>query len=139
MDEIRANSAGYAPKQRRKGPWYVAALVLGALAAWLWIAKPGFITPTAATGPNVQLQRDALIVLMDATAGRVEAFRIAKQRLPESAEELGLAIPHLQYRRVSDDVFELSGTIAGTPVTYQSTMDRTAFAATARQNLGVSR
>jgi hypothetical protein len=139
MDEIRANAAGPAPKPRRKAPWYVAAVVLGGVALWLWVARPGFLFPQPAPGPSVQQQRDALIVLMDATAGRVEAFRLLKQRLPANAAELGLAIPDLQYRLVSNDVYELVATISGTPITYTSTMDRTAFAAEARRNLGVSR
>jgi hypothetical protein len=139
MDEIRANAATTGRKPGRRAPWYVAAIILSGLALWLWVAKPAFLQPAPATGPSVERQRDALIVLMDATAGRIEAFRLRTQRLPATASEVGLKLPDLQYRRLSDEVFELTGTIAGTPITYHSTMDRTSFAAAARQNLGVSR
>lgn len=97
----------------------VICVPLLALCVYSFAARPAFIWGAVEELPVVQ--REAGLRLgMFLIAQRLEAFRAETGHYPAALGDIGEAVEGLQYRVVSDSLFELRSDQAGPPIVFRS-------------------
>lgn len=128
MAEIRERKKA-PPPARRLPPWvrYSTLIVLWAICAWFWIAPPAALLPIQTSVITPEQRHAGARLALVLHASRVDAFRARTGRLPSSATEAGIAAPEINYRRISDDVYELAIDSGTNWVFYRSNVPRDEF------------
>ncbi len=108
----------------------IAALLLGVVAAAVWISSPngaGLLRPNPLPESyNEASARWAMVIMAD----RIDRFRAERQRLPETLEELGPAPSELiGYERLAEGTYRLQAPGSTAPLTLGGSTSREIFAA----------
>lgn len=121
MAELRSAYAGVLKHEAEKaaaavegpGPLWrrllmpAALLLLLAASAYVWLGQPSWLAPP----PHVALKPPATPMTgqrqLVAIALEVDDFRRTTGRLPADLSELGLNVPHISYKALPDDRYEL--------------------------------
>ena len=130
MEEARKNSEAPAPRSRRL-PSYVAAGVVCAMCAWVWIAPPAWLFPRPTPVPSREYREASLRVALALHAQRIEAYRASHGRLPRGKQEVGIVADQIVYDRGDSLAFELSAQVDGQGVSYKSSQPRDRYLAEA--------
>ncbi len=69
-----------------------------------------WIQPEPPPPPTVQLEEAGLRLNLYLQAMRIEGFRVDEGRLPESLVEVGDPIDNIDYQRIDEQTYHLSGT-----------------------------
>ena len=116
-DELRSAAA---PKVGRTRVPPIIPPILAVFSIWLWVFPPAVLIPEVPIIPLADLEagiRMEMIVLR----ARVIGYRLEHGRLPTSLEEADERSSYVEYTRLGDDVFELSGKNGDFALTYNST------------------
>ena len=105
----KAEESADKPRRGSSGFHWFGLGILTAISAYLWIGPPEWILPVPPAPPTVELEDAGLRLNMYLQAMRIERFRTAEGRLPESLAEVGDSIGDIQYHRVSNLTYRLSG------------------------------
>lgn len=116
-----------------RGRWKIAvASLLLALAAWVALAPPAWVTGPAAPGPTDRDLERGLHAAIYLQVQQVEAFRLREGRLPSHLSELPVQLPGLTLVRSNNRVYQIRGLRPdGIPVVYDSARPSPAFEAAA--------
>lgn len=124
-DRARAERSRRSP-ERRIPIWLVVGL--GLVAAWLWLIPPPFLRVEEPPPRSGAQEEAALRFAVYVQAQRIEEFRNRSGRLPESLEEVGPPMPGMHYVRLSDGLYQLTGTSDRSRLTYRSDLSLSDFA-----------
>jgi len=116
-DELRATAT---PKPGRTRVHPSIPPVLALLAIWLWVFPPAALTPEVPTIPPA-VQEAGLRMNMLIQVTQIQQFRSDYGRLPVNLDELGDRPDGVQYTRLSDGTFQLSGKSGDVIVDWEST------------------
>lgn len=97
------------PRDRSSAFHWFGLGILTAISAYLWIGPPEWIQPEPPPPPTVQLEEAGLRLNLYLQAMRIERFRTAEGRLPESLAEAGDPIENIDYQRLTQQTYLLSG------------------------------
>jgi hypothetical protein len=121
MDQLRSAYAGVLKHETEKAAaaierpvpiWRkllmpVVLLLLMATSAYVWFGHPAFLAPP----PHVALKPPATPVTgqrqLVAIALEIDDFRRTTGRLPSDLPELGLNVPHISYKALPDEGYEI--------------------------------
>ena len=131
VEEARRNAEEPAPSKSRVIPSYVAAGLVFALCAWVWVAPPAWLVPQPVAAPSRDYREASTRVALALHAQRVEAFRASHGYLPRSKQEVGIASDQIVYQANDSLTFQLSAIVDGETVTYKSTQQRDRYLAEA--------
>lgn len=105
-------------KQGRQRYWPVA--VLAVITAWLWLFPPAFLRLEPPPPQPVEQEEAALRFTVYVQAQRIRAFHQETGRLPETLDEAGEPLPGMQYTRLHEDLYQLTGATDRVTLTYRS-------------------
>ncbi|MFQ5537170.1 MAG: hypothetical protein ACE5GJ_06925 [Gemmatimonadota bacterium] len=94
-------------KKRRIRRGVLAALWAGS--AYLWIFAPSWTNVTPPPEPTVAEEAQALRLNLFLQSQQIEAFRLARGRLPWVLQEAGPPFPGVRYHRKDNRSYELTG------------------------------
>ena len=109
------------PRDRSSAFHWFGLGILTAISAYLWIGPPEWIQPDPPPPPTVQLEEAGLRLNIYLQAMRIERFRTEEGRLPESLIEAGDPIDNIEYQRVGEQDYHLSGTSDNMVLGFSST------------------
>lgn len=116
-DELRSTAT---PKARRARVHPSIPPVLALFSVWLWVFPPAALIPEVPTIPQAT-QEAGLRMEMWIQLNNIQRFITDNGRLPGDLDEVGERPDGVQYRRLSDGVFQLSGKAGQVSVDYTST------------------
>lgn len=109
----------------------VASLLL-ALAAWVALSRPAWVTGPAVPEPSEGDLERGLRAAIYLQVQQVEAFRLREGRLPSDLSEVSVRLPGLTLVRSNNRVYQIRGIRPdGVPVVYDSARPSPAFEAAA--------
>ncbi len=125
MTHVAAKAAEVVKKRERTGERpkpHKALILLGltALNLHLWLANPEWLHFKAPPVPTYQYYQDGWKMAAYMQAQRVEEFRKAQAKLPARLEQVRNPVRGVDYRRVSDDRYELTAGTGRARVVYDS-------------------
>ena len=94
--------------------------VLAFVSIWLWVFPPAVLRPDVPTIPPANQEAGLRMEMWDQRV-HILRYRSEHGRLPGSLDEVGEGSTAVEYTRLTDDVFRLSGTAGDVPVSYTST------------------
>lgn len=112
---------------------YQPGLLLFIVAAWafiayIWIARPAFVFQDQAAAPQTPDQREARMrYAIYLQRGRVAAYLAEHHRLPESLRETGNVESGVEYERLTDNSYDVFGTVDGTLLRLNDRMSADSF------------
>lgn len=120
------------------GRWKVAvASLLLALAAWVALVPPAWVTGTDLPRPSAADLERGVRSAIYLQVQQVEAFRLREGRLPSHLSELPVQLPDLTLVRSNNRVYQIRGRGAdGVLVVYDSSRPSPAFEAAAAGWIG---
>ena len=139
MEEARKNAEEPAPSKSRFIHSYVAAALVFAMCAWVWIAPPAWLIPRPVAAPSREYREASTRVALALHAQRIEAYRASHGRLPRTKQEVGILSDQIDYDRADSLTFELASRVDGQPVTYKSSQPRDRYLAEAMTALSRAR
>jgi hypothetical protein len=113
----RASRLGPPPSGGRLG----LSLLIIVVCVAIIVVKPVWLFPTSLPPDPPELHDASLKLQVYRVANRIDAFRRANGRLPETAAEAGAGVPGTMYA-VSGDRYTISAGIGSRQVTYHSTV-----------------
>ena len=116
-DELRSTATSK-PARPRVHPSIPPVLALFSI--WLWAFPPAVLIPEVPTIPPA-VQEAGLRMNMLVQLNQIQQFLSEYGRLPETLDEVGERPDGVQYTRLSDGVFQLSGKSGDVTVDYTST------------------
>ena len=122
-----------ARKERDAHTKYQPGLLLFIVAAWgfigyAWVARPAYLFGGAPRSTLSAVQREARMrYAIYLQRGRVEAYRAAKGRLPESLREAGAVESGVEYERTTEADYQISGSVDGTVLRLSDRMSADSF------------
>jgi len=116
-----------------RGRWKIAvASLLLALAAWVALSPPAWVTGPAAPRPTEGDLERGLRAAIYLQVQQVEAYRLREGRVPSHLSELPVHLPGLTLVRSNNRVYQIRGLRPdGVPVVYDSARPSPAFEAAA--------
>jgi hypothetical protein len=105
-----AEASAEKPRDRSSAFHWFGLGILTAISAYLWFGAPDWIQPEPPPPPTVQLEEAGLRLNLYLQAMRIERFRTAEGRLPASLVEAGDPISNIEYQRMDEGTYHLSGT-----------------------------
>ena len=135
-EEAQAKKAKPVGRARQR----VAAVSLplaGAFSFYLWFGNPSWVTPTLPDPVTAEAAEAGLHVAMYFQAQRIESFRSANGRLPDTLEEMGSAPAEMSYQRIDARSYQLVGQSRRVTLTFNSEQAITQFVGDAMQRLGI--
>ena len=132
-DQVRRDELRSAPAQKvaRTRVHQSIPPFLAVISIWLWVSPPAALRPVVPTIPPAQ-QEAGLRMEMSVQLGHILRYQSEHGSLPDGLDEVGDRHDAVQYTRLTDDVFRLSGTAGGVTVDYTSTEPLEEFLADAR-------
>jgi len=112
------------------------AVLLTAVAIWLWLLPPGFLAPSPPPGPTPERTEAALRVAMALQAERIFEHRIQARRLPDFLREVVDTLPGIRYTRLDAGTFSLEGSSGGLTLVYRSDQSLDDFVGDAVRRMG---
>lgn len=113
--------------RRRRLKWEVAIFsVLAAFSAYSWLMRPEFLWGPRFEQPPLVQDADARLAMV-LLSQRLEARRAADGRYPVTLDAIGEQGGGIQYRLLSDTVFELRATVNGRVLMLRSTDNTDSF------------
>lgn len=112
---------------------YQPGLLLFIVAAWafiayIWIARPAFIFQGQAAAPQTPDQREARMrYAIYLQRARVATYLAEHHRLPESLRETGDVESGVGYERLTDNSYDVFGTVDGTLLRLNDRMSADSF------------
>ena len=94
--------------------------ILALVSVWLWAFPPAVLIPEVPTIPPA-VQEAGLRMNMLVQFNQIQQFLSEYGRLPETLDEVGGRPDGVEYTRLSDGVFQLSGKSGDVTVDYTST------------------
>ncbi|MES2124633.1 MAG: hypothetical protein V4503_08080 [Gemmatimonadota bacterium] len=137
--ELRAHRV--AAKGRSDHPRFQPGLLFFVLIAWgfiayAWVARPDFLFGTGPTPVLTVQQREARMrYAIYLERARVEQFRANSGRLPETLLESGPVEAGVQYERLANDRYDVSGSVDGTLLRLGDRMSADSFLGDALRTL----
>lgn len=122
-----AEQRGKTADRRRGEKWVLhpvavlALFVLVATVAYIGIARPPWLFERGMPPENAALQDASLRLGMAMQYQRVDRYRQANGRLPQSLDEVGAPMQGISYERVGADQFVLRGRNGAVSLTLRST------------------
>ena len=116
-DELRSAAA---PKVGRTRVHPFIPPILALFSIWLWVFPPEVLIPEVPIIPLAHLEAGIRMEMIVQRA-RIIGYRMEHGRLPTSLEEAGERSTSVEYTRLGDDVFQLSGTNGDFTLRYNST------------------
>ena len=116
-DELRSAAA---PKVGRTRVHPFIPPILALVSIWLWVFPPAVLVPDVPTIPLAN-QEAGLRMQMTIHRARIVVFQSQYGRLPNNLDEVGEAGVVVEYTRLPDDVFRLTGTTGEISVNWNST------------------
>ena len=116
-DELRSATTPKAARARVH-PSVPPALAL--VSIWLWVFPPALLIPEVPTIPPAA-QEAGLRMEMFIQLTKIQRYMLENGRLPTGLDDVGERSDGVQYRRLGDDVFQLSGQTGDITVDYTST------------------
>ena len=116
-DELRSTATPKAARTRVH-PSVPPALAL--LSIWLWVFPPAALIPEVPT-ITPAVQEAGLRMEMFIQLTKIQRYMLENGRLPTGLDDVGERSNGVQYRRLGDDVFQLSGSTGDITVDYTST------------------
>ena len=116
-DELRS-TATPKPKRTRVHPSIPPALA--ALSIWLWAFPPQVLIPAVPTIPPASMEA-GLRMEMFIQLTNIQRYMLETGSLPNRLDEIGERADGVQYTRLADGVFQLSGQTGDITVDYTST------------------
>ena len=116
-DELRSTAT---PKAKRTRVHASVPPVLAVFSIWLWVFPPAALIPDVPTIPQAT-QEAGLRMEMWIQLNNIQRFMTDNGRLPGNLDEVGERPDGVQYTRLSDGVFQLSGRAGQVSVDYTST------------------
>lgn len=120
-------------KRQNSQATYQTGLLLFIVAAWafiayLWIARPAFIFSAQPSAPLTADQREAhMRYAIYLQRGRVATYLAEKHRLPESLRETGSVEAGVEYERLTENSYDVFGTVDGTLLRLSDKMSADSF------------
>lgn len=107
-------------RQERDGQpyWLVVALLL--ITAWLWLFPPSFLRTDPPPLQPIEEEDAALRFVMYVQAQRIKAYRLEHGEYPDRLEDAGPPLPSMSYARLSQDLYQLTGSTERLTLTYVS-------------------
>ena len=132
-DQVRRDELRSAPAQKVSRTRVHPSIppVLALVSIWLWVFPPAALSPVVPTIPPVQ-QEAGLRMEMSVQLGHILRYQSENGSLPDGLDDLGDSHDAVQYTRLTDDVFRLSGRVGNVTVDYTSTEPLEQFLADAR-------
>ena len=123
------------PKKQPK--WMLPlGINLGVFALYLLIAPPAWVDFNPIEGPPVAAQTESLRLGMFMQIQRIEGYRLANGRLPDSLEAAGsVVVEGAEYRRMGGDRYQLIANVGETVLLYDSTESAADFVGDAANRL----
>lgn len=112
------------------------AALLTAVAMWLWILPPAFLSPSPPPALTQERAEAALRVGMALQAERILEHRIRARRLPDFLREVGDTLPGIRYTRLDAGTFSLEGSSGGLTLVYRSDQSLDDFLGDAVRRMG---
>ena len=109
----------------------------GAFSFYLWFGNPSWVAPTLPDPVTAEAAEAGLRVAMYFQAQRIESFRSANGRLPDTLEEMGSAPAEMSYQRLDTRSYQLVGQSRGATLSFNSEQAITQFVGDAMQRLGI--
>lgn len=106
-------------KRKQGGPYWLVAVLL-AISAWLWLFPPAILRLDPPAPQPVAEEEAALRFTMYVQAQRIGAFRQENGRLPETLDEAGPPLPHMEYTILNSGLYQLTGATERVTLTYRS-------------------
>lgn len=107
-------------KERPKPLKALVLLVLTGLNFYLWLADPEWLHFKAPPVPTYQYYQDGWKMAAYMQAQRVEEFRKAQAKLPARVEQVRNPVRGVEYRRITDQHYELTAGTGSARVVYDS-------------------
>ena len=117
-DELRSTAAPKAAERARVHASVPPALAL--VSIWLWVFPPAVLIPQVPTVPPAA-QEAGLRMEMFIQLTKIQRYMLENGSLPARLDDVGERSDGVQYRRLGDDVFQLSGQTGDITVDYTST------------------
>lgn len=105
--EVQAAEARRRARTRLGSLGWTSLAILMLVGAYLWIAKPEWVFPTASQPESVALREASLRIGVAAAAQHVKHFRDKSGRLPETLTEAGVSSQGISYHRLGPDTYRL--------------------------------
>ncbi|MDX1674329.1 MAG: hypothetical protein R3314_05935 [Longimicrobiales bacterium] len=137
----RAKQLEEAERQKRReqrGPYWPVA-VLAVITAWLWLFPPGFLRLEPPPPQPIEQEEAALRFTMYVQAQRIKTFREETGRLPETLDEAGEPLPGMQYTRLHQELYQLTGATDRITLTYRSDLPLDEFVGSGAEVLDEAR
>ena len=115
---------------RRSGPVLLVGVLL-AIAAWLWLFPPAALRVEPPPPQPIAEAETVLRHVMYLQARRIEAFRNETGRYPDALEEVGPPLPGMQYTRLQEGLYQLTGSTDRLTLTYRSDLPLDDFGSSA--------
>ena len=116
-DELRSAATPKAPRTRVHPS---VPPVLALVSIWLWMFPPPVLIPELPTVP-LATQEAGLRMEMFIQLTKIQRYMLENGSLPTGLDDVGERSDGVQYRRLGDDVFQLSGKTGDITVDYTST------------------
>lgn len=125
MTDVAQKAAQVVVQRKRAAqrPRPLKLLLLCALSAfnlYIWLADPEWLHFKAPPTPTYQYYQDGWKMAAYMQAQRVEEFRRAEAKLPQRVEETRNPVHGVEYRRLSDQHFEVAAGKGSERVVYDS-------------------
>jgi hypothetical protein len=131
IEEARKNAQEADPAPSRRISSVVAAFIVMALCAWVWIAPPSWLVPPPVAPASREYREASTRVALALHAQRIEAYRSSHGRLPRTKQEVGIVSDQVTYDRADSLSYELTSRVDGQPVSYKSSQPRDRYLAEA--------
>jgi hypothetical protein len=118
--ELRAAEARRRARTRVGALGWSSVVVLVLVGAYLWIAKPEWLFPSAAQPESAAVREASLRIGVATAAQHVRRFQTKTGRLPETLVEAGVSAQGISYQRLGSDQYQLGAEEGELHVTFAS-------------------
>ena len=105
----------------------IATVVLLALSAYSWLAKPAIIWGAPVPAPAPEVHQANLRMSMFLFGMKVDRFKTKSGSYPETLSAMGDSVRGIGYARLNDSTFELRGRAADQEIVLRSDMSAAEF------------
>lgn len=105
----------------------IATVVLLALSAYSWLAKPAIIWGAPVPAPAPEVHQANLRMSMFLFGMKVDRFKTKNGSYPETLSAMGDSVRGIGYARLNDSTFELRGRAADQEIVLRSDMSAAEF------------
>lgn len=128
LKAYRAAAKSRADQPRFQPGWLLIVVFAWGFIAYAWIARPDFLFRVGTTPALSVEQREARMrYAVYLQRARVETFRARAGRLPETLLESGPVERGVEYERIAEDRYEISGSVDGTVLRLGDRMSADSF------------